>query len=228
MCRHECPPDRCDTVLVKIQVAVVVSGQQPGCCMRNVDAGRNSSTSLMHPNVWSAACFSCWGSRSRICKAADLAKQVLRGGAWDGTFASVRSRGSRVSSGPRGGLRNPSGAVDGIVIVGRQATRRSSQQEGERIGLLERIGERLARSLELGLTLQHVPRRWSRSSPTTASSTCSRGTSCSAAPRSTPAAGNPSRAPGRPSVTDRLPGGALLPAGDGPAGSGPGVEPGLH
>src|SRR5262250_25222 len=53
-------------------------------------------------------------------------------------------------------LRHPSGSIDGIVIVGRQATRRSSQQEGDRIGLLERIGERLARSLELGLTLRHV------------------------------------------------------------------------
>ena len=84
-------------------------------------------------------------------KAADLAKQVLHGRAWDGTFASVRSGGSRVFVRAQAvPLRHPSGAIDGIVIVGRQATRRSSQQERDRIGLLERIGERLARSLELG------------------------------------------------------------------------------
>ncbi len=53
-------------------------------------------------------------------------------------------------------LRHPSGAIDGIVIIAREATRRSSQRERDQIGLLERIGERLAGSLELSLTLRHV------------------------------------------------------------------------
>ena len=90
-------------------------------------------------------------------KAAELAKQVLHGRSWDGTFASVRSEGSQVFVRAQAmPLRHPSGTIDGIVIVARQATGRSSQQERDRIGLLERIGERLARSLELGTTLRQV------------------------------------------------------------------------
>jgi serine phosphatase RsbU (regulator of sigma subunit) len=46
--------------------------------------------------------------------------------------------------------------VDGIVIIAREASRRSSRRERDRIVLLDRIGERLAGSLELGLTLRHV------------------------------------------------------------------------
>ena len=53
-------------------------------------------------------------------------------------------------------LRHPSGAIDGIVIIAREASRRSSQRERDRIALLERIGERLAGSLELGMTLRQV------------------------------------------------------------------------
>jgi PAS domain S-box-containing protein len=90
-------------------------------------------------------------------KAVELARQVLRGRAWEGTFASRRGDGSRIfvraSAVP---LRHPSGAIDGIVIFAREATRRGSQREHERMALLERIGERLAGSLELGMTLRHV------------------------------------------------------------------------
>jgi PAS domain S-box-containing protein len=90
-------------------------------------------------------------------KAAELAKQVLRGRAWDGTFASIRSDGSRVFVRAQAvPLRHPSGAIDGIVLIARQSTRRSSQRERDRIALLDRIGERLGASLELSLTLRHV------------------------------------------------------------------------
>jgi PAS domain S-box-containing protein len=90
-------------------------------------------------------------------KAAELARQVLRGRAWDGTFATVRGDGARVLVRAQAvALRHPSGAIDGIVIIAREASRRSSQRERDQIGLLEQIGERLAGSLELSLTLRHV------------------------------------------------------------------------
>jgi PAS domain S-box-containing protein len=90
-------------------------------------------------------------------KAAELAKQVLRGRAWDGTFARVRPDGSRVFVRAEAvPLRHPTGAIDGIVLIARPATRHSSQRERDRIALLDRIGERLASSLELGVTLRHV------------------------------------------------------------------------
>lgn len=86
-----------------------------------------------------------------------LARQVLRGQAWDGTFAARRPDGTtvfvRAQAVP---LREDSAAVDGIVIIAREATRRGSQRERDRIRLLEQIGERLAGSLELDVTLRHV------------------------------------------------------------------------
>src|SRR5262249_29260079 len=92
-----------------------------------------------------------------LSKAVELSRQVLRGRAWEGTLASRRADGSqlfvRATAVP---LRHPSGAIDGVVIYAREATRRGSQREHERIALLERIGERLSGSLELGVTLRQV------------------------------------------------------------------------
>ena len=48
------------------------------------------------------------------------------------------------------------GEITGIVIMAREATRRGGQRASDRIGLLERIGERLASSLELDVTLRQV------------------------------------------------------------------------
>jgi serine phosphatase RsbU (regulator of sigma subunit) len=89
-------------------------------------------------------------------KAADLADSVLRGRTWEGTFASggqdepgVLIRAYAVP------VRHASGAIDGIAIFAREAGQ-GSLAERDRIGLLERIGERLGGSLELGATLRHV------------------------------------------------------------------------
>ena len=148
------PPE---TVLGQIEAAVVVTDQQSNLLYANAYAAKLFDFPDAPERLVGRSLLSLGFEEEDLGKAADLVKQVLRGRAWDGTFASVRSRGSRVFIRAQAvPLRNPSGAIDGIVIVGRQATRRSSQQEGERIGLLERIGERLARSLELGLTLRHV------------------------------------------------------------------------
>ncbi|HYZ53084.1 MAG TPA: SpoIIE family protein phosphatase [Streptosporangiaceae bacterium] len=89
-------------------------------------------------------------------KAAELARNVLRGRPWEGTFASARD--DRLSVLVRAyavPMRHRSGAIDGIIIFARKASR-DSLAERDRIGLLERIGERLGGSLELGATLRHV------------------------------------------------------------------------
>ena len=144
-------------MLGQIEAAVVVTDQQSNLLYANAYAAKLFDFPDSPERLVGRSLLSLGFEEEDLGKAADLAKQVLRGRAWDGTFASVRSRGSRVFIRAQAvPLRHPSGAIDGIVIVGRQATRRSSQQERERIGLLERIGERLARSLELGLTLRHV------------------------------------------------------------------------
>jgi PAS domain S-box-containing protein len=90
-------------------------------------------------------------------KVEELARQVLRDRSGDGTFAVIRGDATRVFVRAQAmPLRSPSGSVDGIVILAREATRRSSRRELDRIALLERIGEQLAGSLELGTTLRHV------------------------------------------------------------------------
>jgi PAS domain S-box-containing protein len=89
-------------------------------------------------------------------QATELARHVLKGGVWEGTFCNVRSDGSTVYTRAHAvPLRHPSGAIDGIVIFAREALR-SNQRDQDRYGLLERIGERLSASLELEQTLRQV------------------------------------------------------------------------
>jgi PAS domain S-box-containing protein len=90
-------------------------------------------------------------------KAAELAKQIRRGRIWEGTFATRRADGTRLFVRTQAfPLRQPGGSVAGIVLISREATRRGRERERDRIGLLEQIGERLAGSLELDVTLRHV------------------------------------------------------------------------
>ncbi|MBA9003385.1 ATP-binding SpoIIE family protein phosphatase [Thermomonospora cellulosilytica] len=89
-------------------------------------------------------------------QAAELARHVLKGGVWEGTFSNIRDDGSTVYTRAHAvPLRHPSGAIDGIVIFAREAFR-SNQRDQERYGLLERVGERLAGSLELATTLRQM------------------------------------------------------------------------
>ncbi|WP_188197016.1 ATP-binding SpoIIE family protein phosphatase [Nonomuraea sp. SYSU D8015] len=88
--------------------------------------------------------------------AIELAKHVLKGGVWEGTFDVKRGDGTivyvRAQAVP---LRHQSGAVTGIVVTAREALR-SNEREKDRFGLLERIGERLAGSLYVEETLKRV------------------------------------------------------------------------
>jgi serine phosphatase RsbU (regulator of sigma subunit)/anti-sigma regulatory factor (Ser/Thr protein kinase) len=128
-------------------------------------------SNLLYVNPFAARLFQIPGDVSRLIgqsifaigfgdgdrdKVAELARNVLRGRAWEGTFAcapdgrpSVLVRAYAVP------MRHRSGAIDGITIFARKAGR-GSLAERDRIGLLERIGERLGGSLELGATLRHV------------------------------------------------------------------------
>src|SRR5271154_947030 len=92
-----------------------------------------------------------------VRKTEDLAGQVLRGRSWEGTFESMRGDGSRALIRALAvPLRHPGGDIDGMVILAREASKRDGQGERDRIALLERVGERLAGSLELDTTLKHV------------------------------------------------------------------------
>jgi serine phosphatase RsbU (regulator of sigma subunit) len=92
-----------------------------------------------------------------VRKTEDLAAQVLRGRSWEGTFESGRGDGSRALIRAYAvPLRHPGGDIDGMVILAREASKRDGQGEQDRLALLERVGERLAGSLEINTTLKHV------------------------------------------------------------------------
>jgi PAS domain S-box-containing protein len=87
----------------------------------------------------------------------DLVEQVAHGRAWQGALSTRQMDGSRMLIRARAAaLHDPSGEIVGIAIMVREATMGASRRERDRLRLLERIGARLARSLELDVTLREV------------------------------------------------------------------------
>jgi serine phosphatase RsbU (regulator of sigma subunit) len=147
-----------DMVLSQADIAVVVTDRL---------------SNLLYLNEYAAKLFRISGDVARLAgcsvlslglladddvrKTQDLAAQVLRGRSWEGTFESMRGDRSRALirafAVP---LRHPGGDIDGMVILAREASKRDGQGEQDRLALLERVGERLAGSLEIGTTLKHV------------------------------------------------------------------------
>jgi serine phosphatase RsbU (regulator of sigma subunit) len=90
-------------------------------------------------------------------KADELSRQVLGGMSWEDTLAARRGDGTLVFMREYAvPLRGPSGEIDGMVVLVSEAGRRDAQREPDRIRLLERIGARLAGSLEFDATLRQV------------------------------------------------------------------------
>ncbi|MFD6950195.1 histidine kinase [Nocardiopsis sp. TSRI0078] len=87
--------------------------------------------------------------------ASQLARRVLRGEPWEGTFAVLRGDSTwihvRAQAVP---MRDESGEVDGITLIAREALR--SGRVEEQYGLMERIGSRLSSSLEFDSTVRGV------------------------------------------------------------------------
>jgi serine phosphatase RsbU (regulator of sigma subunit) len=103
-------------------------------------------------------------------RAEEVTRQVLSGVSWEDMFAGHRADGSflfvrelavplrgAAPGGPAvGGKAVHAGEVEGIVLLITEAGRRDTQREPDRLRLLERIGQRLAGSLELDATLREV------------------------------------------------------------------------
>ena len=87
--------------------------------------------------------------------ASQLARRVLRGEPWEGTFAVLKGDSTwihvRAQAVP---MRDDTGEIDGITLIAREALR--SGRVEEQYGLLERIGSRLASSLEFDSTVKGV------------------------------------------------------------------------
>ena len=152
-----------DTILGQIEAAVLVTDRLGNLRYANSYAAGlfglpGDARRLAELSVPSLMCGEAEpGTAGEPGAAAGLVQQVLAGGAWEGTLASPGPDGSRVGIEAQAvPLRDSAGAIDGIVVIARRAARRTSPREHDRIGLLERIGERLAGSLELNVTLRHV------------------------------------------------------------------------
>ncbi|PSK99691.1 PAS domain S-box-containing protein [Murinocardiopsis flavida] len=90
-------------------------------------------------------------------RATQVARRVLKGETWEGTFAVVRRNdGTWVHLRSQAVPLRPaaSGAIEGIVLFAYEAMRNGRVEE--QYGLLDRIGGRLASSLEFGATLKLV------------------------------------------------------------------------
>ncbi|RCV50670.1 SpoIIE family protein phosphatase [Marinitenerispora sediminis] len=87
--------------------------------------------------------------------AGQLARRVLKGENWDGTFAVRRGDSTwvhvRAQAVP---LKHGSGAIDGVVVFAQEAMRDGRAED--QYGLLDRIGARLASSLETESTAKAV------------------------------------------------------------------------
>ena len=146
-----------ETVLQQVETAVIATDRASNLLYANAHAAKLFGFPEDFYHLIGHSILRLGFEKADLVKAAGLAKQVLRGLVWEGTFISVRQDGSRVFVRAQAApLRHPSGAIDGIVIFAREAMRRGTEREFDRIGLLERIGERLAGSLELDRTLRHV------------------------------------------------------------------------
>ncbi|GAB3206971.1 SpoIIE family protein phosphatase [Marinactinospora thermotolerans] len=87
--------------------------------------------------------------------AAQLARRVLKGETWEGTFAALRGDSTwihvRAQAVP---YKHSSGAIEGIVIFAYEAMRNGRVEE--QYGLIDRVGTRLSSSLEFGTTMKSV------------------------------------------------------------------------
>ena len=146
-----------ETVLRQVDTAVLATDRASNLLYANAYAAKLFGFPQDFHHLIGHSILQIGFDKADLVKATELAKQVLRGLVWEGTFVNVRQDGTRVFVRAQAApLRHPSGAIDGIVIFAREAMRRGNEREFDRIGLLERIGDRLAGSLELNRTLRHV------------------------------------------------------------------------
>ena len=147
-----------DMVLGQADIGVVVADRLGNLLFLNEYAARlfripDDVSRLAGSSVLSVGLF----AGDDLHKMDDVAGQMLRGRSWEGTFEAARGDGSRALMRALAvPLRHPGGDIDGLVILAREASNRGGQLQQDRIALLERVGERLAGSLEIGTTLKHV------------------------------------------------------------------------
>jgi serine phosphatase RsbU (regulator of sigma subunit) len=141
-------------VLAQMEAAVVVIDRIGSIRYANPYARRLFGSS---GGLAGRSFFSLGFEEGDLAKTGELLRQVHLGSTWEGMLITARPGEARVFVQVQAvPMRDSSGAIDGAVLFGRQAAGRAGPRERDQIALLDRIGEQLARSLELDVTLRHV------------------------------------------------------------------------
>jgi len=144
-------------ILEQLQTAVVVTDSDGNLLYANPFAVNLFGFPDHAPHLVGQSLVSLGFEEGDAPRVKELLAHVLDGGPWEGAFAHRQLDGSRIIIRARAApLHGPSGASNGVVIHARAAAIRGSRNERDRLRLLERIGDRLARSLELDVTLRQV------------------------------------------------------------------------
>jgi PAS domain S-box-containing protein len=153
---HTEPAFTSDVILDQVETGVLVVDHYGN--LRYVNSFASSLFGFADPQQLTDQPFRSLGfEEDDLGKVQNLERQACRGRDWEGTLSVRRTDGSvvfvRANAVP---LRSLTGDVTGTVILARQAVQLGSEPGVDRFGLLDRIGERLAGSLELDVTLRQV------------------------------------------------------------------------
>jgi PAS domain S-box-containing protein len=145
-----------EQILDQVETAVIVVDHDG--CLRYANAFAAELFGFADPSSLTDVPFRALGfDEDDLSKVANLERQSCRGRDWEGTLSIKRKDGSnffiRMNATP---MRGAAGEVAGTVIISKEALQVGTESATDRVGLLDRIGQRLGKSLELNDTLQQV------------------------------------------------------------------------
>src|SRR5579859_1409588 len=145
-----------EQILGKVETAVIVVDHDG--CLRYANDFAAGLFGFPDPDHLTDVPFRALGfDEDDLSKVANLERQACRGRDWEGTLSIRRPDGSnffvRMVATP---MRGSAGEVAGTVIMAKEALQVGTETSTDRVGLLDRIGQRLNKSLELNDTLRQV------------------------------------------------------------------------
>src|SRR5580658_6485558 len=145
-----------DQILGQVETAVIVVDHDG--CLRYANEFAAGLFGYDDPAELTDVPFRALGfDEDDLSKVANLERQACRGKDWEGTLSIRHKDGAnffvRMNATP---MRGPAGEVAGTVIMVKEALQVGTEAATDRVGLLDRIGQRLNKSLELGDTLREV------------------------------------------------------------------------
>ncbi|MGH3318968.1 MAG: SpoIIE family protein phosphatase [Streptosporangiaceae bacterium] len=149
-------PLQADVVLENADIAVLVTDRYSNIAYWNAFAERMFGFS--RAEVLGRSVLELGVAEEDRYQAWRLARHVLKGGTWEGTFSNLRKDGSRlftrIHAVPR---RDPAGGgIVGMLILAREALREGKERKEDRLGLLSKLGDLLSASLGFSVTLSRV------------------------------------------------------------------------